>query len=139
MSFFIQCAELKPGCQQHQDLHFAPALADVIRAVGISKLPKSVAELYKPFFANYEADEAHNAERHLSHLFKLAEKAQADLAWLGTAINPWLVVMDHSDIGSYSPYYELIQEFTCHTQLFSWPYIAFMRTQLSEAGLVRRM
>jgi hypothetical protein len=96
-----------------------------------------VAELYKSFFVQYEADEFHNAERHLSHLFKLAEKAKADLKWLGTATDPWLVVMDHNDIGSYSPYYEVVQEFMCHTQLYSWPYIAFMRTQLSEAGRIR--
>ena len=67
----------------------------------------------------------------------MAEKADADLRWLGTATDPWLVVMDHSDIGSYSHYYEVVQEFTCHTQLYSWPYIAFMKTQLSEAGRIR--
>ena len=45
--------------------------------------------------------------------------------------------MDHSNIGAYSPYYEVVQEFTCHINLYSWPYIAFMRTQLSEAGRIR--
>ena len=79
MSFLIQCAELQPGCQQHQDIHFVPAIADVIRTVGLIKLSKTIAELYQPFFSQYVADENHDAERHLSHLFQLAEKAGADL------------------------------------------------------------
>ena len=45
--------------------------------------------------------------------------------------------MDHSDVGLYAPYSEVIQEFMAHTQLFSWPYIAFMNTQLSDSGRIR--
>ena len=67
-----------------------------------------MAELYQQFFAQFEPDEDHKAERHLSYLFKLAEKAKASLKWLEFAQDRWLVVMDHSDVGSYAPYGEVI-------------------------------
>ena len=51
MSFLIQCAQLQSGCTQHQDLKFVPALAAIIKAVGLSKFPKAVAALFQPFFA----------------------------------------------------------------------------------------
>jgi len=53
MSFLIQCAELELGCQQHKDPCFVIGLAEVIRNIGLSKLPLSVAELYRPFFSQY--------------------------------------------------------------------------------------
>ena len=110
----------------------------MIRSNGISKLPLSVAQLYLPFFAEYEPEECHNSKDYLSYLFMLAEKIKADLKWLSLAIDAWYAVVDYNNLGGvYIPYSEVVKEFMCHSQLYSWPYIAFMRTQLSGIGLLQ--
>jgi hypothetical protein len=53
MSFLIQAAVLEIGCEQHKDPFFVRALAEVIKTIGLKKLPHTVAELYRPFFAQY--------------------------------------------------------------------------------------
>jgi len=70
-------------------------------------------------------------------LFKLAEKIKADLWWLNQTSEAWLVVINYDNLEAYAPYYEVIKEFMVHPQLYTWPYIAFMRTQLSEIGMTR--
>ena len=124
------------GCDQYKDPDFVIALAAIIRANGISSLPLSVAQLYLPFFANYEPDPCHHSRDHLSYLFRLAEKIKADLKWLSLAVDAWYAVIDYNNTEVYIPYSEVVKEFMCHIQLYSWPYIAFMRTQLSEIGLL---
>jgi hypothetical protein len=127
---------LEPGCDQYKDPDFVIALAAVIRSNGISCLPLSVAQLYLPFFAHYVPEECHKSKDHLSYLFKLAEKIKADLKWLSLAIDAWYAVIDYNNLGVYLPNSEIVKEFMCHIQLYSWPYIEFMRTQLSEIGLL---
>ena len=49
---------------------FIPALATVIKAIDLSRLPQSVLDLYKPFLASYKVQEPHKTE-HLKHIFYL--------------------------------------------------------------------
>jgi hypothetical protein len=113
------------------------ALADAIKTVGLKKLPSSVAELYAPFFKHYQVDEQHKDRDHLGHLFKLAEKGKADLKWVAFAERPWLVTVDYDNLEMYSAYYEVLKLFMGYPQLYSWAYISFMKTHLSDAGVNR--
>jgi len=54
-------------------------LAEVIKVIGLKKLPSAVAELYKSFFPKYHPVEMHHDRDHLGYLFKLADKIKADL------------------------------------------------------------
>ena len=137
MSLLIQCASLELGCSQHKDPDFVKALADVIRTIGLKKLPSAVAAMYVPFFEIYDVYEQHKDRDHLGYLFKLAEKGKASLKWVAFAECPWLVTVDYDNLEMYSAYYEVLKLFMGYPQLYSWPYIAFMRTQLSDAGVNR--
>jgi hypothetical protein len=67
----------------------------------------------------------------------LAQKIKGDLNWLKEAEQPAFVVVDDDDksIGKYLQFIEVVKIFMSYPKLYSWHYIALMRTQLNATGL----
>lgn len=131
----LQAAELEVNCQQFQHPDFVPALASVIEAVGTSKIAMEVARLYSPFIASYKVQLTH-APQHLQWIFRLASKIKGDLNWLKEVEHPALVVVEESD-GAFSKHLQYIQVpslFMSYPQLYSWNYIALMKSQCDASG-----
>lgn len=100
----------------------------MLKAVNFNNVPIAVLELYRPFLEFYEVQEPHKTE-HLTWLFRLAGKIKGSLEWLKEADEPHLVVVeDGAALELYFNHIEVVKLFMFYPKLYSWNYIALMKS-----------
>lgn len=84
----------------------------------------------------FKVQEYHTLED-LKSLFKLASYLKSDVHWLVETEEPQFIVVEDANVEVYSNYLEVVELFMSYRQLYSWEYIALMRSQLNYAGKYR--
>jgi hypothetical protein len=108
----------------------------MLKAINLSKMSLVVLNRFIPFLVNYQVLDCHT-DADLHQLFMLAEVTKAPFNWVAEATSKVVVVTQDNLVSSYISYIEVVRLFMAYPKFYSWPYIAYMRAELANLGLIR--